>query len=71
MIEPLVQLILSEVDLARRLLLQHHDDGTGRCAGCRTTDRPPPLHPCIIRTHAGEAARTRPSPFKDDLLRGR
>ncbi|MGH3615692.1 MAG: hypothetical protein ACRDRK_24480 [Pseudonocardia sp.] len=59
MIEPLVTLILAERGMGERILAAHRDDGAGRCAGCVQHDRPSPTHPCVLRSHAENAAAVR------------
>lgn len=46
LVEEFAVLLARQPDLARRLLVRHVDDGTGRCAGCR--DQHPPAWPCVL-----------------------
>lgn len=55
MIMQLVVLIAGQPGMARRMLSEHADDGTGRCRACRWHGRPQPSFPCVLHVHA-EAA---------------
>ncbi len=55
MIEPLLEFMIGQPGMVRRVLARHRPDRSGRCCGCRQHDRMTPAHPCTIRQHA-EAA---------------
>lgn len=55
-VNPLVALITSEPGMAARLLAQHADDGSGRCAVCSSGSQSGRLTwPCQIRMAAATA----------------
>lgn len=56
-ITALVVLIAGQPGMARRMLAEHVDDGTGHCRVCRWHARPAADFPCVLRTHAEAADR--------------
>ena len=55
---PLVEMILSPPGMAKRLMEEHSDDGSGRCRGCPVGgQRGRHAWPCTIYRAAEEAAR--------------
>ncbi len=59
MIAALVALIAGQPGMARRMLSEHADDGTGRCRGCRWHGRPASRFPCVLQVHAEAADQLR------------
>jgi hypothetical protein len=54
--DELARLLEANPGMAARLLREHVDDGTGRCAACAWPQRPSPRWPCAIRWHVARAS---------------
>lgn len=54
---PVVMFVAANRGMAANLLRRHHDDGTGRCAGCvwHGSSRPAARYPCLIHHYATKA----------------
>jgi hypothetical protein len=68
---PLVVLIDSRPGMAERLLVEHRDDGTGRCASCRIGGQAGNQRwPCLLRRCAELAVAPDGVPEREPLPGG-